>query len=116
MRKKHKKSTPVVKCRLKQGDKVILLSGRDRKRTGTLTRIIGDRVIVAGLNKVHKHVRANPEANIEGGIIQKEASIHISNVAIFNEKTEKADRVAFKLLDDGRKVRVFNSDKTQIDE
>jgi large subunit ribosomal protein L24 len=114
MRKKKKIQGP-LKCRLKQGDKVILLSGRDRKATGILKRILGNRMIVEGLNMVYKHVKANPQAGVEGSIIKKEATIHASNVAIYNPQTEKADRVGFKFLENGDKVRVFKSDQTHID-
>jgi large subunit ribosomal protein L24 len=95
--------------KIRKGDEVIILTGRDKKRRGTvLTRIDADHVLVEGINVVKKHTRPNPMQGTAGGIIEKSMPIHISNVALFNPATGKADRVGIKELD-GRKVRVFRS-------
>jgi len=95
--------------KIRKGDEVIVLAGRDKKRRGTvLARVDADHVLVEGVNVVKKHVRPNPMLGVSGGIIEKTMPIHISNVAIFNPATGKADRVSIKEID-GRKVRVFRS-------
>jgi large subunit ribosomal protein L24 len=103
--------------KLKKGDKVILIAGKDKGRQGTITSMLpkAGRLFVEGLNMVKKHVRPNPNIQEQGGIKEIEASITASNVAIFNPTSEKADRVGFKVLEDGRKVRVFKSNGEQID-
>jgi len=95
--------------KIRKGDEVIVLTGRDKTRRGTvLQRVDADHVLVEGVNVVKKHVKANPMAGTQGGIIDKTMPIHISNVALFNPATGKADRVGIKEVD-GRKVRVFRS-------
>jgi len=95
--------------KIRKGDEVIVLTGRDKKRRGmVLARVDADHVLVEGVNIVKKHVKANPMANNPGGIVEKTMPIHISNVALFNPSTGKADRVGIKEVD-GRKVRVFRS-------
>ncbi len=95
--------------KIRKGDEVIILAGRDKTRRGTvLQRVDADHVLVEGVNVVKKHVKANPMAGTQGGIIDKTMPIHISNVALFNPATGKADRVGIKEVD-GRKVRVFRS-------
>lgn len=108
--------------KLKSGDKVVVIAGRDRGKQGTILRIInsncakkGSRIVVEGINLVKKHTKANPAKEKPGGIIEKEASLHISNVAILNIATNKADKVGFKVLQDGRKVRYFKSNDEVID-
>ena len=102
--------------RIKKGDQVIVLTGRDRgKRGSVLRRVDKDHVLVEGINRVKKHQRPNPMKNQPGGIIDKEMPIHISNISLLNPQTQKADRVGFKLLDDGRKVRVFKSNGEMVD-
>lgn len=101
--------------KIRKGDTVILLSGRDKGRRGAVIESDGDRVRVEGLNIAKKHEKPNPNQNRPGGIIEHEAPVHISNVAIFNPATQKADRVGFKSLADGRKVRIFKSNKEMID-
>jgi large subunit ribosomal protein L24 len=102
--------------KIKKGDDVIVLAGRDKGKRGTvLRRQDGDHVIVEGVNKVKKHQRPNPMKNQTGGIVEKEMPIHISNVALFNPQTQKADRVGVKTLDDGRRVRVFKSNGEMVD-
>lgn len=95
--------------KIRKGDEVIVLTGRDKKRRGTvLQRVDADRVLVEGINVVKKHVKANPMAGSQGGIINKTMPIHISNVAVFNPETGKGERIGIKVVD-GTKVRVFRS-------
>ncbi len=102
--------------KIKQGDQVIVIAGRDKGKTGSVSRILKDgRLLVESINIVKKHVKANPNQNIAGGIIDVEAPIQYSNVAIYNSGTSKADRVGFKYLEDGTKVRVFKSNGEVID-
>ena len=97
--------------KLRKGDDVVVLSGRDKGKRGTVLQIIeNSRILVDNVNVIKKHVKPNPNRGETGGIIEKEAPIQISNVALFNPNTNKADRVGYKLLEDGRKVRVFKSD------
>ncbi len=101
--------------KIKRDDEVIVLAGKDKGKRGKVTSRVGeDRVLVSGINMIKKHQKPNPQANVAGGIIEKEAPIQISNVAIFNSATSKADRVGFK-VEDGKKVRVFKSNGEQID-
>ena len=95
--------------KIKRDDEVIVIAGRDKGKRGKVVRVLADRVVVSGINIVKKHQKPNPQAGVTGGIIEKEASIHTSNVAIYNSKTKQADRVGFKILENGDKVRVFKS-------
>lgn len=102
--------------KIKKGDEVIVLVGKDRGKRGTVKQVLAnDRVIVEGVNLVKKHQKPNPARGIPGGIVEKELPIHVSNVAIYNPQTEKADRVGFRFLEDGRKVRYFKSTNEVID-
>ncbi|ADJ28979.1 50S ribosomal protein L24 [Nitrosococcus watsonii] len=102
--------------RVRVGDEVIVTAGRSRGKQGKVLRILGDeRVIVQDVNMVKRHTRPNPTANKPGGIIEREASIHISNIMLYNPTTEKGDRVGFRKLEDGRKVRYFKSNDEIID-
>lgn len=102
--------------KIKTGDKVILLAGRDKGREGKVLRFAAkNRVYVEGVNMVKKHVKANPQINEAGGIREQEAPLQISNVALVNPRTGKADRVGIKVLDDNTKVRYFKSDNEVID-
>jgi len=102
--------------KLKRDDEVIVIAGRDKGKRGKITRVLKDgRLIVSGINMIKRHTRPNPNIGQQGGIIEKEAGIQISNVAIFNPKSGKADRVGFKIEDDGTKVRIFKSDSSQVD-
>ena len=102
--------------RIRKGDEVVVISGRDKGKRGTvLRRVDGEHLVVEGINRVKKHQRPNPMQGQQGGIVDKDMPIHISNVALFNPATQKADRVGFKLMPDGRKVRVFRSNGEQID-
>ena len=97
--------------KLRKGDDVVVLSGRDKGKRGTVLQIIeNSRILVDNVNVIKKHVKTNPNRGETGGIIEREAPIQISNVALFNPNTNKADRVGYKFLEDGRKVRVFKSD------
>jgi large subunit ribosomal protein L24 len=102
--------------KLKRDDEVIVIAGRDKGKRGKVTRVLNNgRLIISGINMVKRHTRPNPNIGQQGGIVEKEAGIQISNVAIFNPKSEKADRVTFKIEDDGTKVRIFKSDSSLID-
>ena len=101
--------------KLKTGDEVIVIAGRDKGKRGKIESFIGDRVVVAGVNMVKKHVKPNPQKGITGGIVSKEASIHKSNISIFNTKSDKADKVKITIADSGDKVRVFKSDGSMVD-
>ncbi|WP_303784363.1 50S ribosomal protein L24 [Azovibrio restrictus] len=96
--------------KIRKGDEVVVITGKDKGRRGTVVRRVdADHLIVEGVNRVKKHVRPNPMKGVAGGIVDKDMPIHISNVALFNPATGKADRVGIKVLEDGRKVRVFKS-------
>ena len=102
--------------RIKKGDEVVVIAGRDKGKRGTVLRRVDDEhVLVEGVNRAKKHQRPNPMKNQTGGIVDKDMPIHVSNIALYNPATQKADRVGFKLLDDGRKVRVFRSNGEQVD-
>ena len=101
--------------KLRKGDPVIVLAGRDKGKRGTIAaRIDADHIVVEGVNIVKKHTKPNPMKGTTGGVVDKTMPIHQSNVAIFNPATGKADRVGVKLLEDGRKVRVFKSSGDEI--
>ena len=101
--------------KLKTDDEVVVIAGKDKGKRGTISRLLGDRVVVAGLNMVKRHTKPNPNAGQPGGIIEREAPLHISNVAIFNAESNQADRVGIKILEDGMKKRVFKSNGQEID-
>ena len=103
--------------KIKKGDDVMVLAGKDKGKTGQVVRVIDedDRVIVENVNVAKKHQKGNPNAGVPGGIIEKEMPIHISNVALVNSATGKADRVGIKQLEDGRKVRYFKSNGEVLD-
>jgi large subunit ribosomal protein L24 len=101
--------------KIKKGDNVVVIAGRDKGKRGDVTQIVdADHVVVAGVNQVKRHTRPNPMKNQQGGIVTKETPIHVSNVAIWNPITLKADRIGFRKLDDGRKVRFYKSNKEVI--
>ena len=102
--------------RIKKGDEVVVLSGRDKGKRGTvLRRVDAERIVVEGVNRVKKHQRPNPMKGETGGIIDKDLPIHVSNIALFNPQTQKADRAGVKVLEDGRKVRVFKGNGEQVE-
>lgn len=101
--------------RIKQGDDVIVLVGKDKGRRGKVETVQGDRVIVDGINLVKKHAKGNPQMGDPGGIQEKELSIHISNVALFNPASKKGERIGFRTNEEGRKERFFRSDSSSVD-
>ena len=102
--------------RIRKGDEVVVLCGRDKGKRGTVVRRMdADYLVVEGVNRVKKHQRPNPMKGQTGGIVDKDMPIHVSNVALFNPATKKADRIGVKTLQDGRKVRVFKDNGEQVD-
>ena len=102
--------------KIRKGDDVVVLTGRDRSKRGTVLRVVDvDHLLVEGINRVKKHQRPNPAKGETGGIIDKEMPIHISNVALFNPATKKADRIGIRQLEDGRRVRFFKSNGEVVD-
>jgi len=102
--------------RINKGDDVIVVAGRDKGKKGTVLQLLGNnRVLVDNVNVVKKHTKPNPNKGITGGIIEKEAPIHISNINLFNPLSKKADRVGVKILEDGKKVRYFKSNGEVVD-
>ena len=96
--------------KIKKGDNVVVIAGRDKGKRGDVTQVVDDEhVVVAGINQVKRHTRPNPMKNQQGGIVTKEIPIHVSNVAVYNPVTQRADRIGFRTLNDGRKVRFFKS-------
>ncbi len=103
--------------RLKKGDDVIVTTGKSRGQRGTVLRVLdNDRILVESVNMVKRHTKPDPNRQISGGIIEKEAPLHASNVMLFNPEIGKGDRVGFKALGDGRKVRVFRSTGEVVDQ
>jgi len=102
--------------KIKRDDEIIVIAGKDKGKRGKVRKVMDDnRVVVSGINMIKKHVRPNPQANEQGGIQEREAPIQISNIAIYNGESGKADRVGIQTLEDGKKVRVFKSSGDQID-
>jgi large subunit ribosomal protein L24 len=102
--------------KIKKGDDVIVITGKDKGKRGTVLRVVDvEHILVEGANRVKKHQRPNPMKNTTGGIVDKEMPLHISNVAIFNPTSKKADRVGVKVLEDGSRVRVYKSNGEVID-
>jgi large subunit ribosomal protein L24 len=101
--------------KIRKGDEVIVITGKDKGRRGTIMRVLGDRVFVENVNVVKKHQKPNPARNMPGGIIEKEMSLHISNVMLFNPVSQKGDRVGVKALENGKRVRVFRSNNEVVD-
>ncbi|WP_454829617.1 50S ribosomal protein L24 [Pseudoxanthomonas wuyuanensis] len=101
--------------RIKKGDQVIVTAGKDKGKKGDVVRVDGDRVVVSNVNIIKRHTKPNPQAGVAGGVVEREASIHISNVAVFNPATGKGERIGFKVLEDGRKLRVFRSSGEALD-
>lgn len=101
--------------RIRKGDQVIVITGTDKGKKGEVVRVAGDKVVVQNINIIKRHTKPNPQVGQAGGIVEREAPIHISNVMLFNSAAGKGDRVGFKVLEDGRKVRVFRSNGEAID-
>ena len=102
-------------AKLKQDDEVIVIAGKDKGKRGTVRRVIdSDRVVVSGVNMIKKHTKPNPQAGVAGGIVEQEAAIQASNLAVFNSKSGKGERVGCR-IEDGKKVRVFKSSGDLVD-
>jgi len=102
--------------KIRQGDEVIVITGKDKGKTGRVTKVFKDsKVLVEGINQVKKNQKPNPNAGVSGGIIVKDMPISISNIGLYNPETKKADRVGFKFLEDGKKVRYFKSTNEVVD-
>lgn len=95
--------------KIRKGDEVIVLTGKDKGKRGAVLNVLGDKLVVEGVNRVRKAVKPNPMRGTTGGFLDKDMPIHTSNVAVFNPLTGKGDRVGIKTLEDGRKVRYFKS-------
>jgi len=101
--------------KIRKGDDVVVLAGKDKGKRGTVLRVVDDRVVVENVNMAKKHTKPNPNKGEPGGIVDKEMPIHVSNVALYNPLADKADRVGIKILDDGRKVRYYKSNGEIVD-
>ncbi len=103
--------------KIKKGDEVVVLAGKDKGKRGVVLKVIEerDRIIVENVNMVKRHTKGNPMQGTAGGIVEKEMPIHVSNIAIWNPVSSKGDRIGFKNLEDGRKVRVFRSTSEVVD-
>lgn len=100
--------------KIKHNDEVVVITGKDKGKRGKILRVLGDKVVVSGVNVVKRHQRPVPQRGTQGGIIEKEAPLHVSNVAIWNPSTQKADRVGFRVGQDGSKERFFKSTKDVV--
>ncbi|MGY0558485.1 MULTISPECIES: 50S ribosomal protein L24 [unclassified Lysobacter] len=101
--------------RIKKGDQVIVTAGKDKGKKGDVVRVAGDKVLVSNVNIIKRHTKPNPQAGQAGGVIEREAPIHISNVMLFNPASGKGERIGIKVLEDGRKLRVFRSSGEAVD-
>ena len=101
--------------RIKKGDHVVVTAGKDKGKRGDVVSVAGDKVIVSNVNLVKRHTKPNPQASQPGGVIEREAPIHVSNVMLFNPASGKGERIGTKVLEDGRKLRVFRSSGESID-
>jgi large subunit ribosomal protein L24 len=101
--------------RIRKGDQVVVIAGKDKGKKGDVIRVAGDKIVVSNINVIKRHTKPNPQAGQPGGVIEREAPIHISNVMLFNPASGKGERVGFKVLEDGRKLRVFRSSGESID-
>lgn len=101
--------------KIRKGDQVIVTTGKDKGKRGVVSSVLDGLLVVEGINMVKKHEKPNPMRGVAGGIVTKEMPIQVSNVALFNPATEKADRVGYKVLKDGRKIRVFKSNGEAVE-
>ena len=102
--------------KIKKNDDVMVIAGKDKGKRGTVVRVLADdRIVVENVNMIKRHTKPNPNRGIAGGIVEKEAQIHVSNVMLFNSATKKPDRVGYRVLEDGRKVRYFKSNNEVLD-
>lgn len=95
--------------RIKKGDQVVVIAGKDKGNQGEVLRVLGDKVVVSSVNIIKRHTKPNPQAGQPGGVLEREAPVHVSNVMLLNPATGKGERVSIKTLEDGRRVRVFRS-------
>ncbi|MDO8332438.1 MAG: 50S ribosomal protein L24 [Pseudomonas sp.] len=100
--------------KIRRDDEIIVIAGKDKGKRGKVLKVLDDRLVIGGVNLIKRHTKPNPNAGVAGGIIEKEAPMHVSNVAIFNGETNKADRVGFK-VEEGKKIRVFKSTQKAVD-
>ena len=101
--------------RIKKGDQVVVTAGKDKGKRGDVVRVDGEKVVVSNVNIIKRHTKPNPQAGQPGGVIEREAPIHISNVMLFNPASGKGERIGSKVLEDGRKIRVFRSSGESVD-
>jgi large subunit ribosomal protein L24 len=101
--------------KIRKGDEVVVIAGRDKGRRGTVVKVLGGQLIVENINMVKRHTKPNPQRNVPGGIVEKEAAIDVSNVMLWNPQTKKGDRVGMRTLADGRKVRFYKSNNEVVD-
>jgi large subunit ribosomal protein L24 len=103
--------------KIRKGDDVVVTTGKDSGKRGTVLKVLpeADKVVVENVNLVKKHTKPNPQRGVSGGIVEKEMAIHASNVMLYNPQTKKGDRVGFRILEDGRKVRIFKSTSEAVD-
>ena len=101
--------------RIKKGDQVVVTAGKDKGKRGDVVRVDGEKVVVSNVNIIKRHTKPNPQAGQPGGVIEREAPIHISNVMLFNPASGKGERIGAKVLEDGRKIRVFRSSGDAVD-
>jgi large subunit ribosomal protein L24 len=102
--------------RIRKGDEVVVIAGREKGRRGTVIKVLADdRVLVENVNMVKRHTRPNPQRGVQGGIVEKEAALHLSNVMLWNPAIKKGDRVGIRALADGRRVRYFKSNDEVVD-
>ena len=101
--------------RIRKGDRVIVTTGKDKGKQGEVVRVLGEKVVVSNVNVVKRHTKPNPQAGQPGGVVEREAPIHASNVMLFNPASGKGERIGFKVLEDGRKLRVFRSSGEALD-
>ena len=101
--------------RIKKGDHVVVTAGKDKGKRGDVVSVGGDKVVVSNVNIVKRHTKPNPQANQPGGVVEREAPIHVSNVMLFNPATGKGERIGTKVLENGRKLRVFRSSGEALD-
>ena len=101
--------------KIRKGDEVVVIAGRDKGRRGTVVKMLEGQVVVENINMVKRHTKPNPQRNVQGGIVEKEAAIDLSNVMLWNPVAKKGDRVGLRTLADGRKVRFFKSNKEVVD-
>ncbi len=101
--------------KIRRDDEIIVIAGKDKGKRGKVLKVLADdRLVVGGINMIKRHAKPNPMLGVAGGIVEKEAPLHVSNVAIFNKETNKADRVGFK-VEEGKKIRVFKSTQKPVD-